>query len=467
MIVQFGTNSYRAASLPVSAQRCVNYFAERQPPDAKTPVALYGAPGTVTVVTCGAGPIRGMHIMGGLLYVVSGQRLYSVTSTWVATDVGGNITGTGVVSMDDNGSELVIVNGTNGYLYSTTIGFVLISDADFNAANTVAFFDQRFVYDEAGTNRFFISASLDGLSYDSSQIASAESRPDNVVAVVLNSQVLYVFGERSIETWQDVGAANFPFERVPGGVVERGIAAALATAKEDNTIFFLGDDRIFYRIDGLTPKRVSTHAIEAEWQGYATVTDAFAIAYTFAGHKFVALTFPVENTTWVHDVSTGLWHERESWDINGTSLGRWRGSSSIAFAGKSLIGDAFSGEVGYLDADTFTEFGNTIRSYAISPPIHSDRQRVTNSRFELDIEAGVGLITGQGSDPQIMMKYSDDGGRTWSREMWRSMGAIGEYKTRCRWLRLGQARQRVYQIAISDPVKRTIIAAHVDLEVGQ
>jgi hypothetical protein len=467
MIVQFGTNSYRAASLPVSAQRCVNWFAERQPPDAKTPIALYGAPGIVTVITIGTGPIRGMHVMGGLLYVVSGERLYRVSTSWVATDIGGNISGTGVVSMDNNGTELVIVNGTNGYLYSSTLGFVLITDTDFNAAETVTFFDQRFVFDEKGTNRFFISASLDGTSYDAAQVSSAEARPDNVVAVVLNSQVLYVFGEKSTETWQDVGAANFPFERVPGGVIERGLAAPHCTAKEDNTIFFLGNDRVFYRMDGLTPKRVSTHAIEHTWRDYDTVSDAIAFAHDFSGHKFVTVTFPTENSTWVYDISTGLWHERESWDENDTSLGRWRGNVHVDAYGYELIGDAFSGQIGYLDHHTFTEFGNTIRSYAISPPIHSDRQRVTNSRFELDIEAGVGLITGQGSDPQIMMKYSDDGGRTWSREMWRSMGAIGEYKTRCRWLRLGQARQRVYQIAISDPVKRTIIAAHVDLEVGQ
>lgn len=467
MIVQFGTNSYRAESLAVSAQRCVNFFAEKQPPDAKTPVALYGAPGIVLFATCGTGPIRGMDTMGSVLYVVSGERLYSVSSTGAVTDIGGNISGTGVVSMDNNGSELVIVNGTNGYLYSTTLGFVLITDTDFNAADTVTFFDQRFVFDEKGTNRFFISASLDGTSYSASEVASAESRPDNVVAVVLNSQVLYVFGETSIETWQNVGAANFPFERVPGGVIERGLAAPHCTAKEDNTIFFLGEDRVFYRIDGLTPKRVSTHAIEHEWAGYGTISDAFAFTYDFHGHKWVFVTFPTENATWVYDAATGLWHERESWDQNGTSLGRWMGNAHAHAYGYSLIGDAFSGRIGYLDHRVYTEFGNTIRSYAISPPIHADRQRIFMSRFEVDIDAGVGLTTGQGSDPQIMMRYSDDGGRTWSREMWRDIGAIGKYKTRARWLRLGQFRQRVIEISISDPVQRTIIAAHADLEVGQ
>ena len=467
MQIQFATQAYTSPSLPASAQRCVNWYAERQPPDAKTQVPVFGCPGLVQFATVGSGPIRGMHPMGGVLYVVSGQRLYSVTSTGAVTDRAGNITGTGVVSMDNNGSQLVIVNGTNGYLYSAALGFTLITDADFNAAETVTFFDQRFVFDKKNSNQFFISGSLDGTSYDATQIASAESRPDNVVAVVLNSQVLYVFGEKSIETWQDVGAANFPFERVPGGVIERGLAAPHATAKEDNTIFFLGDDRVFYRLDGLTPKRVSTHALEHEWEGYTSVDDAFAFSFGFAGHKFVVLTFPTGNATWVYDVATGLWHERESWDENDTSLGRWRGNCALPVYDKILVGDAYSNKIGYLDADTYTEFENTMRVLAVCPPLHGDRKRLFMSAFELDVEAGVGLNSGQGSDPQVMMRYSDNGGRTWSREIWRDLGGIGEYLTRARWTRLGNFRQRVIEVSISDPVKRTILAAHAEVTPGQ
>src|SRR5262245_21533455 len=140
MKIPFGTQSYKSQSLPISAQRLVNMYAERQPPDAKTDVAVFGHPGIVPWATCGSGPVRGMHKMGGVAYVVSGQRLYSVTSAGGSTDIGGSISGTGPVSMDDNGSQLLIVNGTNGYLYSSTLGFVLITDTDFNAAETVQFF---------------------------------------------------------------------------------------------------------------------------------------------------------------------------------------------------------------------------------------------------------------------------------------------------------------------------------------
>lgn len=461
MKIPFAINSYKSPSLPISAQRLVNMYAERQPPDAKTDVAVFGHPGIVDFATCGIGPVRGAHKMGGVAYVVSGQRLYSVSSTGVAVDLGGAISGTSPVTMDDNGTQLAITNGTNGYLYSVALGFTLITDVDFNAAETVQFFDQKFYFDWKGTNKFFGSDSLDGTSYNALVFGAAETRPDNVKALLLLKQILLVFGDNSTEPWQDIGAANFPLERVPGVVIERGLAAPRATAKEDNTAFFLGDDRRFYRLDGVTPMGVSTPALDAEWQNYSTVSDAFCLSYPWAGHKFIKLTFPTANKTFGYDISTGYWHERESDDINGRSLGRWVGNCALPCYDKILIGSGFSGKIGYLDASTYSEFGVNTRGLATSPPIHSDRKRLFMSRFELDVEAGVGIATGQGSNPQWMLRVSNDGGRTYgSHQTWRSAGAIGANRTRLRWLRMGQSRERVLEVTTSDPVKRTIIAAH-------
>lgn len=469
MKIPFATQSYKSPSLPISAQRLVNMYAERQPPDAKTDVAVFGCPGIIPFATCGTGPVRGAHKMAGVPYFVSGARLYSVSSTGVATDLGGSISGTGPVGMDDNGSQLVITNGTSGYLYSATIGFVLISDTDFNAAETVQFFDQRFYFDWKNTNKFFGSDLLDGTAYNALVFASAEARPDNVVALVLNKQILLVFGTDTIEPWQDIGAANMPLERVPGVVIERGLAAPHATVKEDNSVFFLGDDRRFYRLDGLTPIGISTPAIDAEWQSYSTVSDAYCFSYSWAGHKFIVVHFVAANTTWEFDIATGLWHERESWDINGRSYGRWRGNCFVSCYDKQLIGDAYSGAIGYLSATTYTEFGNTVQGLATSPPIHDeDQKRLFISRLQLDIEAGVGIATGQGSDPQWMLRTSKDGGRTYTTmQKWRSAGAIGATRSRLRWLKLGQARERVFELTTTDPVKRTIIKASGSGYVGE
>jgi hypothetical protein len=468
VIIPFATNSYKSVSLPLSSERTINVYAEREPPDAKSQVAVFGAPGLMNFATCGTGPVRGMWVMGGVLYVVSGVTLYSVTSLGVATSIGGAISGNGPVSMSDNGTQLLIVNGVLGYIYSVGTGFQVITSTNFHASKSCTFFDNYFVLSWDGTNKFFISGSLDGTSYSGTDFASAEVSPDYVLAVVNQQENLLVFGQKTIETWYDAGTINFPFQRIDGGTIERGCAAALTPVKEDNSVFFLGDDLVFYRLDGTIPRRISTHAIEDAWQQYSSVSDAFTFSYTFEGHKFIVLTFPTGNATWVFDISTGLWHERDSVDINNNSFGRWRGNCCQVAYNKILIGDAYSGVVGYIDGTTYTEFGNMIRGIMVSPIVSDpDRKRVFHSRFELDIEQGVGTTVNPGADPQISLDWSDDGGRTFKpMQLWHSMGKIGAYTKRLRWLRLGQSRNRMYRATISDPVRRTIIAASASLSVG-
>ena len=317
-----------------------------------------------------------------------------------------------------------------------------------------------------------ISGLYDGLSYSGLDTATAEVSSDNVLCTVNQQEMLLIFGAGggaggTIETWYDAGTLNFPFQRYDGATVERGAAAPLAIVKEDNSVFFLGDDLIFYRLNGTIPLRVSTHPLEATWGAFDTVTDAVAFSYTARGHKFVVLTFPAALRTFVFDIASGLWHERESWDESNVTYERWRVSCHLYCYGKHLVGDAFSGKIGFLDETVYTEWGCTIRGQAVAPPIHSDRKRVYMSRFELDIRTGVGLATGQGSDPQLMLDWSDDGGETFKPlQLWRSMGKIGQYLKRLRWLQMGQFRQRVLRINVTDPVPRVIISANADISQG-
>lgn len=435
-------------------------YSQIQSKDAKNDVALFGSPGVVDFANCGSGPLRGMLEMGGALYALSGPTLYSVTQTGVATAVGGLVSGTGVVSMATNGEQLEIVNGVNGYIYSEDGGFTLITDTEFHTANSVTYIDSFFALDRAGTNEFFLSDSLDGTAYDGTMFASAEWQPDNVVSVLNHLERLNVFGAKSIEIYANTGAANFPFQRIKGAGFEVGIIGPHAKSTDEQSIYMIANDRKSYRIaNGLAP--FSTPAIEQAWQKYPVISDAFSFSFTFNGHRFVVFTFPTINETWVFDKTTNLWHERVSWDVHGQSLGRWRINCVENCYGKVLVGDAYSGKIGYLDGETYTEFGNTIQAELVSPPIHGNGKRVFMPMFELDIETGVGIPSGQGEDPQIMLSISDDGGRTWSdQQPWRSMGRAGQYGTRLRWDRLGSFQEsRTLKVTISDPVKRVIIGA--------
>lgn len=469
--ILFATESSESRSLPLDAQRLVNFFTEKQPQGAKSQTPLFGAPGMSAFTAAGVGPIRpnGSWVKQDIPYVVSGPSLYSIDSAGAVVQLGTGIDGgNGPVSMSDNGNQLCIVTGTSGYIYDTTTRtFSKIMSPAFYPADTVSFFDGYFVFDRKGTNEFFLSALYDGLTYNGLDFASAETQPDFVTGTVQNLQLLFVICQQHLELWYDAGAADFPLQRYTGAGVTYGCVAPHTIVKQDGAVFFLGSDRIFYRLQSTTPIRVSTHSIEHILAQATDITDAYCFTYTLEGHKFVVLTVPSLSRTLVFDISTGKWHERESWDANKMSLGIWRASTAFRAFNNIYLGDAFNGNVNKLDWTTYTELGNTIRGLAYSIPYHQDRKRLFFSRFELDVQAGVGLTSGQGSDPQIMLGWSVDGAQTFKPlQPWRSMGKIGQYLRRLRWLRMGQGRQFVFVISCTDPVPRVIIAAHADISIG-
>lgn len=460
--IAFALQSYKDASLPVSAQSCVNAHAELEPPDAKTPVKVTGVPGIDTFATCGAGPVRGFYEYNSVVYTISGNTFYSVPSSGVATIVGAGISGNAPVSVDANSvGQICIVNGVSGYIYDiNTNAFAQIVDPDFNPANTVTLIDDYFAFDHVGTNQFFLSDLLDGTSYDPLLFASAESNPDQVFGVHNAYSNLAIAGGKTIEVWQDTGAINFPFQRINGATVEQGVASPLAWAEVDNGHFFLGNDLVFYRLVGTQPQRLSTHAIEQEWASYSTMADAFCFVVSYGGHKIIYVTAPTGGSTYGYDLATQLWHQRSSWNPNGI-VGRWRANCSILAYGSSkmLIGDANSGKIGVLNPATYTEFGDPIILDMIGPHIDGKGSKVFVPEFQLDMEGGVGTASGQGSNPQVMFRYSLDGGRTWSSENWMPLGDLGQFLIRLRWTRLGSGFQFTPRITISDPVKRVVIRA--------
>jgi hypothetical protein len=459
MEIQFAVQSYTHESKPISAQRCINAYAEFQPRDAKSRVAVIGCPGIDTFATIGSGPIRGALEMKGVAYFVSQDKLYSVDSNGVGTLLGSGITGYTPVSMDGDGFEVVIVNGVAGFSYRLSDNtFQQISDPDFKVANSVTVINNYFVFDEAGTNRFTLSDLLDGRNY-LDDFATAESAPDRVLAVRNHNGLLLVFGEHTIEPWDHTGATDFPFSRIKGSTIDRGLAAPLAIASEDTAQFFLGEDRVFYRLGGLQRQRVSTHAIERTWSSYTKTDDAFCFKYGISGHKFIYLTFPTEGATWGLDLATGFWHERMSYDVTGAEVA-WRANCAIDVYNKTLIGDANSNKVGFINPQSHTEFGQPIIMTLVSPPIFNGGRRMFMPMFELDMETGVGIATGQGSDPQVMLDWSDDGGYNFAApQLWNTMGVQGARMTRLQWTRLGSAYQRSLRVSISDPVRRVVTGA--------
>ena len=459
MRLPFAINCYRHRSLPVSAQRVINWYAEAQPADAKARVVLLPTPGLTVFATLPQGPVRGLHVMGDVLYAVGGGALYRVTSGAAVTFVG-NIDGTGAVSIADNGTQLIVVEPVSRKAWvATETSFQQITDAAFELPVGVDVLDGYAAFVKADSTEFFLSAINDALTYDALDFASAEGSPDNIVAIKRVGRELWLFGENTTEIWSNVGAADFPFLRVSGAFVERGCAAAFSVATGGGTVFWLGDDKVIYAADGFKPKRISTHAIEQAIAGYSRVDDARGWYYEQEGHQFFVLVFPDAGETWVYDLTTGGWHERES-----EGYDTWRCACGVAFATGIIGGDVRDGRLYRVDTVLYDDAGEEVRRSVTGTTMHAEQRMLRFSGLEAEMESGTGLAYGQGVEPYVWLQKSDDGGRTFGNERWATLGRQGVYRTRVRWNRLGAARNRVFRISMSDPVRTALIAADFSVD---
>jgi hypothetical protein len=372
--------------------------------------------------------------------------------------------------MADNGTQLFIAANPLGYIYNaSTDVFQQITDPDFPGAGTVGYIDGYFVFNEPNSQKIWVTSLLDGTSIDPLEFASAEGNPDNVVAIFVDHREVWVFGTNSTEVWYDAGLLDFPLTRIQGAFNELGCAAPYSIAKMDNQVYWLGKDArgqgIVYRAAGYIGQRVSTHAIEWQMQEYADISDATGYTYQQDGHSFYVLNFPTANTTWVYDVATGAWHERASF-ANG-EFNRHRASSQMFFNATTVVGDYQNGKIYSFDLNVYADDGapqKWLRSWRALPTGANNLARTIQHSMQLDCETGVGLNNGQGSNPQAMLRWSDDGGHTWSSEHWKSMGRIGRSGYRTIWRRLGatmKIRDRVYEVSGTDPVRIYIMGAEL------
>jgi hypothetical protein len=390
--------------------------------------------------------------MAGTLYAVVGTTLYSISSGGTAASIG-TIAGSAPVWMTNNGTQLVIgQDGGTWYVYNGAT-LAAISDVDFTArgARAAEFIDNYIAFIEPNSGRWFISDLAAATSYDSLQFDNAAGSPDRLISLAVDHREVILFGVESTELWYNAGTSGFPFELSPGGFIELGAVAVHGHCKADNSVFWLASDLTVRRLDGRTPRRVSHHGVEEKIRGYASVSDCEAYPYTLNGHLCAVFRFPSASATWVYDVTTSEWHERQSYGYDG-----WNISGIEECYGRVLVQNAVSGAIGYFSNSTYTEFGTTQRAEWTYQNIYAGHDRLPHSLLEVVCETGVGLVTGQGSDPQLTLDLSNDGGRTWLTLPTRTIGAQGKYLTRVRWNRLGTSRDRVYRCSISDPVQLSV-----------
>lgn len=445
---------------PSTTSRLVNCYIEQMPAEGKAAVLLSRAPGIPTWTTVGTGPIYGVLDALDSLFVVSGTKLYEVDSVGVSTELGdvGPITS---IDMDANDTSVVVVNEPNAFYWDGST-FGQITDPDFVArgAAEVEFINNFLLFRQPDSGVFFGADLGSATSFDSLNFSTAEASPDRLVGMITDHVQEILFGKKSVEIWDNTPIPGFPFERAINGYVEIGCFNGKSIAKLDNSVAWLADDYTVRRLDGVTPVRISQHGIEQLIQN-ATISTANAFSYSQGGHLFYVLSF--NEVTVVYDATTQKWHERKTYGHN-----NWTVSSHASAYGMEIVGNSQTNQLGYLDKDTFTEWGNTQVMEWTYQPIYNEERRAFHDSIEVGVEVGVGLTAGLGSDPQMMSSYSDDSGKTWISLANKRIGPIGNYRTKVKWDRCGSTNSaRVYRKSVSDPVRVNVFDTQVKVRGGR
>jgi len=439
---------------------------------------VYGTnPATYTVTSIGAG-----GAVTGLTRTNSGSYTSTPTNN-VSTSTNGGGTGltlTLTFGTGAGGIGTYVISASQTVasetMYALNFSILPLSDGAFNAANTVDIVDNYFVYNKPGSQEWAASNPLSPITSPLS-FSSKDGAPDNLVSLIVDHREVYLLGEASSEVWVDVGSFPFPFQRIPGTSTQHGIAAQYSMSRVGNSFAYVsrnvrGQAQIMM-MNGYIPQRISTHAVENTLTDQY-IDDAIAWTYQLEGHEVYVVSFPTLDLTWAFDIATQMWHKWLYVD-NTNTYHRHRGNCASLFQGQVLVGDYSNGQIYQLDSTNYTDNGQNIRRLRRAPHLVTDLQRQYLEELQIQFQPGVGLtgITQPlnnevvGANPQAMLRWSNDGGSTWSNEHWTSIGQIGQYKNRAIWRRLGWSRDRVFEVVVTDPVNAVIISANLKASEGE
>ena len=470
----FGVGT-KSESWAITAQRRINCQIEVRREEDRTRFALTGRPGlTAFVTTLGGNTSRGFWPVNSLatplLFVVQAGTLYSVDNSGATSVIGTIGTTSGDVSMADNGTYLVLVDGQKGYYYNMVApgGLTQITDGNFTLQpKYVTWQDTYFIVASSeSTGKYQLSANSDPATWPAVNIAFTGSAPGALQAAIADHSVLELFGQDFSEFWQDAGTPDFPYAVIPGSAQTYGLISPWSLAQYDNSVAGLFGNReaarFVSRLSGFSLKKISDHDMDEILAGYVNVSDARGGAFTVGGHPMYLLGLPTAGTSFAYDGLSNAWSEWQAADGS-----RFWGEKVARFQNRICVSDRRNGNIYALDPTVYTDNGSMIPMEVVSKHIWRDDKYVGISQIQIDVESGTGLVSGQGVNPVLDLQVSKDGGNTFTSVGFSSIGAIGAFTQRVIWNSLGAARDWVLKLRITDPVKRVITGASAELRFSR
>lgn len=456
--------TYRHKSLSVSAQTTRNFYPQAiEDPFTKDKYILESFVGQTLFGTV-PGIGRGQFVHKGILYRVSGTILYSVTNVGIHTALG-TIPGSDKCIFTGIGNDIVTIANRQAFIWNGST-LTQVTDTDLQSPDSATTLNNQVIYDgendQFGVSDVGDASSIFGLNY-----ARAESKPDDLVRVYAFNQLLYLFGDETVEPWWNSGVGKPPFDRVEGGIIESGLGGIYGVSNNKKYIYFFNNRQELVRLQGTSESSITPEAIKREFENYERTDDVIVWCMQLRGQEMVAVTFPRANRSWVY-IEDGQWFEWSS-----GAFGKRNKANSYAFVyNKHLVEDFANGNIYELDFDIYTENNDPIIRLRDSAPLDSQllfqvpNKRVVMNRLVVNLDRGVGTITGQGIDPVVMLSFSDDGGKTFTTENWAKTGRLGDFKYGVEYSCLGSFFQRIIRLRVSDPVYWNIISIATDVEIG-
>lgn len=482
MRIGFVGGSYTAQSGAVADEECINFFASSMESQGAMVRAqayggmtagglkcLYGTPGTKVFSTLPGTPHRGSCWTGSRSFAVGGDYFVELAADGTQT-ARATIANDGLpVSITASNIQLLIVSAGRAYCYTLADNSIVdVTDQLAGFPVVAQYSDGYFIVQFKDSNKFQMSAILDGTTWPGIQVNAVSVFPENVNSILVNHRELWVFGTSHIQPYQDTGNVEI-FDVIPCGVIEQGNISPFSPCRVDNTIFWVGEDerggRVAWRAQGYTPQRISTYAVEFALSTYANVSQLVSYSYQERGHTFWVLYVPGADCSWVYDIAENLWHKRAFWTGNGYEPHHsW---NHVYAFGKHLVGDWKSGNIYELSLASYTDDSKIIRRLRQTPIVSNEMEFIYHAQITIDFETGLGpqppLVDGNNAPrpPQAILQWSDDRGKTWSNERILNLGFSGEYRVRAVARRLGRSRYRVYRIVVTDPIPVTIVDAYL------
>lgn len=465
--------SYTAKSGAVADEECINFYAEtNETPGSQTKRSYFGTPGLAVFTTLPNSPNRGECRTSNRLFVVGGSTLFEVYKDG-HQDVLGDVGNDGkAVSIVASNIQLLIVSDKRAFCYTfATNTLVEVTGLLAGAPKQVDYGDGYFIVCFIDSNKFQISDILDGTVWPGIQVNAVSVFPENIVGIIVSHRELWVFGSLHTQPYQNTGTDEV-YDVIPGALIDTGLVGTFGRNLVDNTIFWISEDqrggRQAWRSSGYTPQRISTHAVEAAMSSYGDISGLVSYSYQDGGHLFWVIYIPNTDCSWVYDVAEGLWHKRAEWHQDTATWTPHRSWNHIYMFGRHLVGDWQTGNVYEMSLDLFDDSGLAIRRIRRSPTLVNEMEWIYHTELTVDFETGLGpqppLEDGEGNPrpPQAMLRWSNNRGKTWSKEYVVGCGMAGEFETRAIWRRLGRSRYRVYELSVTDPIPWVIVDAYLD-----